>query len=246
MTLVKTTAAVMAMASLAYAAHAADDLDGAPTPRRERPVQEIFLSPAGEPFRTLPGQVYPLTAWFSRVDLDHDGRISRAEFRADFEQFFKRLDENHDGVIDSFEIDDYEHKIAPEILSVLEQPDPEAGAGQGNERHGRRDGAKDGANANAAMRLQMQGAAAYSLLSITEPVAAADANLDGKITLDEFRAAAERRFDLLDAKHLGYLTLDALPRTPAQIAESKRKPEPDAPGKQTPDSSPQAAGPPAP
>ena len=43
-------------------------------------------------------------------------------------------------------------------------------------------------------------------------------------TSPEFLAAADRRFDKLDTKQLGYLTLDTLPKTPAeQMASGKYK-----------------------
>jgi hypothetical protein len=84
------------------------------------------------------------------------------------------------------------------------------------------------------MRLIAQGAAAYSLLSIAEPVAGADMDLDGKISLAEFRAAADRRFQLLDTKQLGYLTLGGLPRTPEQIAVEGKKPKPPQDGSAKP------------
>jgi hypothetical protein len=63
----------------------------------------------------------------------------------------------------------------------------------------------------------LQGAAVYGLLNEPEPVTATDTKLDGRITLAEFLAAADRRFDRLDTKQLGYLTLDDLPKTPAQL-----------------------------
>ncbi|MEI9889363.1 MAG: hypothetical protein WDN45_00815 [Caulobacteraceae bacterium] len=65
---------------------------------------------------------------------------------------------------------------------------------------------------------------AYSLLNVSEPVVAADDNFDGKITLEEFLRAADRRFDQLDKDRIGYLTLETLPQTPEQIGvEGKKK-----------------------
>ncbi|MBV9511819.1 MAG: hypothetical protein JO303_16220 [Caulobacteraceae bacterium] len=61
----------------------------------------------------------------------------------------------------------------------------------------------------------LEGAAVYGLLNEPEPVAAAD--LDGRITLAEFMVVTDRRFDELDVKHLGYLTLAGLPKTAAQL-----------------------------
>ncbi|HUO21546.1 MAG TPA: EF-hand domain-containing protein [Caulobacteraceae bacterium] len=258
MTRLKIAAATVILAGWAGAASAQDfapPLGGPPpAPRRALDRREIFLSPAGEPFRAPPGQPYPVAVWFAQADANHDGQITREEFRADFDRFFQVLDENHDGVIDGFEVEDYERKVAPEVLSVLErqgfqgrasdegpggpgQDGGGPGSGQGpggggggrggrGERGGMGGGGGPGGDRNAGpsadtARLQVEGAAAYSLLSISEPVGAADANIDGKITLAEFRAAADRRFDLLDPKHLGYLTLADLPKTPAQLAEIK-------------------------
>jgi hypothetical protein len=232
---------LLLLACAALSACAADaDKPERPSNQPDRPRPTIFISPAGQPFHAGPAQPYPVAQWFAQVDLDHDGRITREEFRKDFEAFFRTLDANHDGVIDSFELDDYEQKIAPEILSVLERPgvgapsaSPSTPAGDGPielpgaGRRGR--GGGDGPSRNSTTRLSVLGAAAYSLFPEPEPVASADANFDGKITLAEFLAAADRRFDQLDAKKLGYLTLDSLPRTPDQIAVEGKTPKAPAP-----------------
>ena len=226
---------------------------GPRTPRQERGT---FLSPAGEPYRSEPGQPYPSAIWFAKADADHDGKLTRDEFKADFERFFRTLDTNHDGVLDSFEVQDYEHNVAPEILSVFERPAgpgaDEAGPGGGRRRGGGGGPPGGGAPGNnsqdakanaAAMRLQMQGARAFSLLPTSEPVAGADADLDGKVSLAEFKTAADRRFDLLDKKKLGYLMLADLPRTPDQISIEGKKPNPQAASGQT---APPAGPPPKP
>jgi hypothetical protein len=56
------------------------------------------------------------------------------------------------------------------------------------------------------------------LIPDPEPVAAADLQMDGHITLAEFLTVADRRFDRLDKNSLGYLTLAGLPKTLAQTA----------------------------
>ncbi len=223
-----TAALVLTALALAGCASDQDQPYRAPShPDRPRPT--IFLSPAGQPFRAAPGEPYPVVKWFAQVDRDHDGRITREEFRADFEAFFHILDTNHDGLIDSFEVDDYERKVAPEILSVLEQPRvvtppaPDSNDQGIGEILGARP-SPENARGNSTARLSVLGASAYSLLNATEPVASTDADFDGKITLAEFLAAADRRFATLDTKGRGYLTLDALPRTPDQIAVEGRKP----------------------
>ncbi|HXV01197.1 MAG TPA: EF-hand domain-containing protein [Caulobacteraceae bacterium] len=148
----------------------------------QAPTGRVFVSPSGEPVHPSAAAPDPFEAWFSRVDSNHDGRIDRDELRADATQVFQRLDTNHDGAIDGFEVAAYEKGVAAD-LDINGQGfagDPKA-----------RD-------------------APMSLLADPEPVSGADANLNSKITLAEWLAVTDRRFDMLDAKHLGYLTRDAL------------------------------------
>ena len=56
-----------------------------------------------------------------------------------------------------------------------------------------------------------------------DPVAAADTDLDGRVTKAEFMEAADRRFKLLDKRHDGKLTLDELPMTEVQSTQAKRR-----------------------
>lgn len=180
-----------------------------------KPLATLFLSPAGEPFHADAGQPYPVSVWFAQADANHDGKLTRDEFRADFARFFKALDQNHDGVIDGVELQRYEQKVAPEVLPRLAQiqggPPGERSGGRLAEPP-RKKGGPD-----------YDGAAAYSLFNVSEPVAAADTAFDGRITLEEFQATADRRFDQLDKDKNGYLTLDTLPQTPEQIAVEGKK-----------------------
>lgn len=57
---------------------------------------------------------------------------------------------------------------------------------------------------------QHQGAARFGLLDLPEPVIAADSDLDGGVSLAEFKGAAQQRFLALDVDHVGYLTLEVL------------------------------------
>src|SRR5271170_7821725 len=83
--------------------------------RESRRIPNLFISPAGKPYHAAEGQPYPMADWFAAADTDRDGKISRAEFRADAAAFFKELDVDHDGVIDGFEAQRYEKDVAPEI-----------------------------------------------------------------------------------------------------------------------------------
>jgi hypothetical protein len=142
----------------------------------------VFISPAGEPFWPKAGAPDGFEAWFAGVDLRKDGRIDRAEFRADADRFFRQLDPDGDGVIDGFEIAAYEKMVAP-ALDI------------------------DGQGFAAGRVSKVE---AGMLLADPEPVSSADANLDSRVTLAEWRVATDRRFDLLDSKHQGFLEHDEL------------------------------------
>lgn len=187
--------------------------------RSTRSLPNLFISPFGEPFRAEPSFPYPVAAWFAGADLDHDGRISREEFRQDGERFFRRLDLNHDGVIDGFEIAAYEQAIAPEILPHIEGLRSREGWTGGLERGDpRREADTGGRGAGGSLT---RGAGLFSLLDEPEPVAAADADLDGRVTAAELRAAADRRFAALAQPGSDALTLATLPKTPVQAARER-------------------------
>ena len=59
-------------------------------------------------------------------------------------------------------------------------------------------------------QLAPQNRRSLGLLNMSEPVAAADANFNRGISLDEFRTAAQKRFAALDVSHQGRLTLAVL------------------------------------
>jgi hypothetical protein len=69
----------------------------------------------------------------------------------------------------------------------------------------------------------LQGAMRFSLIPQAEPVAAADTNFDGKVSLAEFLEAADRHFALLDKDGAGYLTQAGLPKTPVQQMTERRR-----------------------
>jgi hypothetical protein len=237
-------AAILALAACA---------DGPPQDRGERPgaddggpreggpgrgghvarLPNIFISPAGKPYRARPNEPYPVAQWFAEADANHDGKLTREEMEADAAAFFHTLDTNHDGVIDGFEVQTYEQTVAPEILPRIENlragegfdPNVDLADQRNSERQipsgQRRGGFQMGQPRGAKGETGTQGAAVYSLINQPEPVAAADADFDGKVTLAEFEAAADRHFEILDTKQQGYLTLAGLPKTPIQDAIEK-------------------------
>ncbi|MDP1874417.1 hypothetical protein [Phenylobacterium sp.] len=167
---------------------------------------EVFISPSGEPFRGPGG----LAAWLTGADRDGDGLVTAPEFEADALRVFARLDTDQNGVIDGFETQAYEREIAPEIRRLGEARSPGGGGGPGaDSERPRRPLLGMGRGARPSPR---EGAARYGLLNEPHPVRGADADLSGRVSLEEWRKAAARRFALLDLDGDGVLTLDTLPR----------------------------------
>ncbi len=180
-----------------------------------------FISPMGEPFRARSVGEDTMARWFYQADRNHDGFLTPDEMQADAERFFPEIDADHDGQIDPDEIVRYEWQIAPEIQvnarfrrarTPAEQAAFEAeskaeetrAAGGGDRRKPKREQRDEGMNQGP------QGAGRYALLNMPEPVAAADGDFNRSITLAEFKAAALARFQILDTKHQGRLSLQDL------------------------------------
>jgi Ca2+-binding EF-hand superfamily protein len=212
------------------------DEDAGPRP----PRRQVFISPAGEPFRAAAGEPYPVALWFAGADANHDGVLTRDEFVADALRFFAVLDADHNGVIDGFEVSNYETQIAPEILGAFRDAGPGSrgggqgaggppggGRGRGGPPGGGGGGKRGGGGPMGGM---LQGATPYSLLAEPQPVMGADADFDRRITRDEAAKAARSRFALLDTDGDGRLRLADLPRTPAQ-ARLENSPNNDRPSK---------------
>jgi hypothetical protein len=170
----------------------------------------VFISPSGKPFRAPANKPYPVVDWFNAADKDHDGKLTKAEFRADADAYFHELDINKDGVIDGREVAYYERITAPEIIQSFV---PDQGQPQ-----------QSGDDNTSKPKELPQGGAWYGLLGEPEPVAAADTNFDNVITYAEFMQATDERWKLLDPDKKGYITLDSLPQTPiqAKLAQQQR------------------------
>jgi hypothetical protein len=202
----------------------------------------VFFSPSGQPFRAKPGAPYPVVDWFKQADKNGDGKIDHAEFLADATAFFKILDINQDGIIGSREVLYYEYKVAPEIVGMLA---PAAsldlrrggarlwlaqmgGGGMGGAMgSGQIDPGGDSAPSEPRQPKDIDesknGASPFSFFDQPEPVTAADLDFNGRITLKNFLRIADARFDRLDRKQQGYLTLADLPKTPVQQALERHR-----------------------
>jgi hypothetical protein len=203
-----------------------------------------FISPMGEPFRGAPEGKEPAEAWFAGADRNGDGKITRAEFVADAGRFFKTLDINHDNEIGPEEIDRYEQEVAPEVQTGgfgggVGGPRSAGGGGRGHGGSGGHGGGghgggghrggsgsgEGGASAGSGpgpSEPAMQGAARFGYLGIPEPVIACDTDFNRGVSPKEFLAAANERFDLLDANHDGVITREELPMLGRSGGDRKR------------------------
>lgn len=219
--------AFLAPAALTTVAWAQDD-DGLPN---------VFISPAGKPFRAPKGAPYPVVDWFKQADKNGDGKLDHAEFIADAAAFFKEIDLNSSGLLDPYDVAVYERRTAPEIIGgrvrvgaltpqggarlwlaqyggggggapVMGAVDPGAGQDSGDD--------SDQPKKPQTLDETLQGASPYSLLPIPEPITAGGVDARGVVTKAAYMAQAERNFTALDEDERGYLTLDSLPLTKVQ------------------------------
>lgn len=170
----------------------------------------IFFSPSGETFRAPLKDPYPVVLWFDAADTDKDGALSLEEYMADADRFFAVVDRDGKGVITSPDNSNYENTLSPDILGfsplvtqpkVRERAEDQAMSPTGPQRYVKR----------------IVGAAQFSLINEPQPIRGADANLDFRVTRDEWTQTSMQRFTLLDADKDNRLTLAELPQTPLQI-----------------------------
>jgi hypothetical protein len=199
----------------------------------------VFISPSGQPFRAPMSAPYPVVDWFRQANKKGDGQLTHAEFVADAAAFFDVLDRSHQGVLEPYDIEVYEHRIAPEVLgyrvnvtaSAAERklwraqyaPNiPFGGPGSGMGDPGTPHGDYDHENENNEGRgppLEDEsglGAGPYSFFAAPEPITEADIDLRGFVKKANFLQLADRHFSELDSGARGFLTLDKLPKTKVQ------------------------------
>ena len=210
--LVAAAAASLSTASLAAGAAFAAEPRPQTTPLAE---PNLFISPSGQPYRSKAGEPYPVVAWFEKTDTNHDGKIDRDEFKAEATAFFNMLNVRKNGVIDDEIVDIYEKKLVPEIINanILQPGAQSSSSGSGYAAPG------------SDYKTQRQGAAQYGLLNNAEPLRSADHSFRGMIRLQDVLAQADANFDALDYDHKGYLTLEDLPRPPAEENAAPAKPK---------------------
>jgi len=183
----------------------------------------------GEPFPVRAPGDDPLADWFTQADRNHDGSLTLDEMQLDADRFFAALDTSHDGEIDPDEITHYENVIAPQVRTSFGAYSGGGGGDRsaaGGEHRGHHRGGGGRWSAPRGGDNEQQGAARFDLLGLPEPVTAADTDLSRGITREEFRKAAQLRFQALDVDRRGLLTLAVLETLhPPPPVRPKRDPD---------------------
>lgn len=196
-------------------------------------VWAAFISPMGEPFRPHGAGDDTLADWFNQADRNRDGALTLDEMQTDAGRFFATLDTDRNGEIDPDELIHYEWEVAPDIQvnskTRRQAGEPRETAAQDEKGGQWKPGAGNDDDPDEPDRrrrdkrsIGLQGASRYALLNIPEPVAAADTDFNRGITASEFREAAVTRFQLLDTRHEGRLTLPDLEAIRTALMSKKR------------------------
>ena len=183
-----------------------DDLPKPPHPIFSPNAEILAVKRPQDSPQTCPNT---LIAWFHRVDTNHDSRIDHDEFVADADHWFSVVDVDHDGFAEPAETAAIHAKIMPwdqakadrdreeEEAILRDQMDAEARAREQPQRD-RMGNPLPAANYPTRRR--------PGVSIDLDPVMAADANLDNRVSKDEFMAMADRHFDALDTNHDGFLS----------------------------------------
>ena len=171
----------------------------------------MIYSPNGEPLNGgalgRPTCEAALSRWFDRIDADHDGMISRAEFAADVSAQFARMDIDHNGYLLPEELDRYRlpYRQGPAAEGYPPQS-ASANAPDGETKRRRHHAASSDGGTSART-------GGHAQTELADPVMSADTNNDFKVTPQEFSVHAERTFIELDAKHDGLVSRAELLKT---------------------------------
>jgi hypothetical protein len=201
--------------SIALAVSAAWSCAGYAQDSRRPPM--VFISPAGEPFRSEQGD-YPSRQWFEGADRDGDTRLTLTEMEEDAARFFLTLDRDNDGRLSGLEISRYESEIAPEASF-----DPASSMAGGRPPAGMRPptgGAPPGTGGRMRPPRDManmpRGAGMFALVNVTHMLLGADDNQNWVVTQEEMRRWMASQFEALDSRQQGWLAFADLPETPVQ------------------------------
>jgi Ca2+-binding EF-hand superfamily protein len=224
--------AVLAASFTAAPAFSATSSPATQQSQATHPRHSFFTS--NENRSDVAGQVEKM---FKKLDLDHDGFVTRAEVATSQSKYdermaknapkraaktFERLDANHDGQITEAEAEAARsaRKAAARKPSKASRPPSLFARADGNKDGIVTRAEFDAATASGKIKLRrtaMRGSALVRLFDV------ADANKDGRVSLEEAQQAALQQFDAADVNHDGVLTPDER-RQASKAERAKRRP----------------------
>jgi hypothetical protein len=161
--------------------------------RYTAPTAVRLYSPFGEPLSGgplgHPSCSDALSAWFERVDTNHDGVIDRDAFLADAQRQFAIMDLDKDGTITPAELAQYRAPYQAEPSAAAGDQAAQTGSATGRkQRHGQGGGGSGDFDNDQP-----------------DPVMAADVRFRNQVSRQDFMAYAARQFTTLDVDHHGRL-----------------------------------------
>lgn len=166
-------------------------------------LRPILFSPNAEPLSGgplgHPACEEAMSAWFDRVDANHDGVIDRTEFLTDARQQFERMDRHKAGYVTAADLSDYRAPYEPQSTPVVPLNDPLASPSP-----------YDRARGGTTSRPLPGALRGPEVDTRADPVMSADKSLNFKVTTADFMAQAEEIFAGLDHNHDGRVTRDAV------------------------------------
>ncbi|GIL38478.1 hypothetical protein [Roseiterribacter gracilis] len=192
---------------------------------------QIVISPNAEPLALGDDKSCKaeLVAWFARVDTNHDGFIDRAEFMADARRWFAEMDQDKSGYVTAAELAAVREKKLPLPAAPPRRPESDNAASERRlpplrqrfdpmyDRYGDRLNAGEGQMGQGSARRDRtptdlpdrpKSGLRNGVAGEPDPVMAADADLDFKVTAIEWDLYAGSNFNWLDRKGTGRLTQD--------------------------------------
>lgn len=137
--------------------------------------------------------------WFHRVDANHDGVLTLDEVMAESDRCFALMDSDHDGTITPLELQQY--RLRQPFHAPSEAPSQRLGD---NLRVTNPDMVPPLGEGEPTTWLG--GPDASQIRQGLDPVMAADADADFRVTREELRAQTARKFARWDARHDGRVT----------------------------------------
>ncbi len=149
-----------------------------------------------------------MALWFDRLDSSHTGRVTLAQLQADAERQFKLMDLRHDGKVTAEELSTYRLKLMGGQYVSVSTPDQKDTIERIDEDDDGPDtarGRRGPSGRESDSRKQVDAFAALTT-DQPDPVMSADGDLDGSVTMEEFRALVAQNFAEFDKDHAGYVT----------------------------------------